>query len=123
MNSISRHSFAALTALLLAPLAVLLGDSVSSAADKPNVLLIICDDLNTNIESYGVRPAAKTPNIARLAQSGLLFQQAHCTAPICAPSRASFLTGLYPHTSCNYGFDKWYQNDVLKNSRTSASVA
>jgi arylsulfatase A-like enzyme len=85
---------------------------------KPNVLLLICDDLNTDIEGYDAQPAARTPNMARLADSGLTFRQAHCTAPICAPSRASFLTGLYPHTSGNYGFDKWYDNEVLKNSRT-----
>lgn len=88
------------------------------AADRPNVLLIICDDLNTDIEGFGNQLQAKTPNIARFEESGLSFLQAHCTAPICAPSRSSFLTGLYPHTSRNYGFDKWFENDVLKNSRT-----
>ncbi|MCP4451166.1 MAG: sulfatase, partial [Planctomycetes bacterium] len=63
-------------------------------------------------------PQAKTPNIDRLSQSGASFTQAHCTIPICAPSRSSFLTGLYPHTSRNYGFDRWDQNEVLLNSRT-----
>ena len=105
-----------LAALLLAPLAA------SHAADapmkKPNVLLIVCDDLNSYVEGFGGHPQAKTPNIARLIASGMSFQQAHCAVPICAPSRSSFLTGLYPHTSCNYGFDRWDENEVLKNSRT-----
>ena len=85
-----------------------------TAAGNPNVLLIVCDDLNSYIEGFGGHPQAKTPNIARLRDSGVSFQQAHCTSPICAPSRASFLTGLYPHTSRNYGFDKWFDNEVLR---------
>lgn len=43
-----------------------------------------------------------TPNIDRLAQKGTLFTNAHCQAPICGPSRASIMTGLYPSTSGNY---------------------
>ena len=85
---------------------------------RPNVLLIVCDDLNDYIEGHGGHPQARTPNIARLARSGVSFKQAHCTVPVCAPSRSSFLTGIYPHTSRNYGFDRWDRNEVLRNSRT-----
>ena len=85
---------------------------------KPNVILIVCDDLNDYIEGLGGHPQAKTPNIERLSRSGVSFTQAHCTIPICAPSRSSFLTGLYPHTSCHFSFDRWDQNEVLQNSRT-----
>jgi len=88
------------------------------AVDRPNVILIVCDDLNDYIEGLGGHPQAKTPNMDRLGQSGVSFTQAHCTIPICAPSRSSFLTGLYPHTSRNYGFDRWDENEVLLNSRT-----
>jgi len=96
----------------------LFGGSTAVASNKPNVILILCDDLNDYIEGLGGHPQAKTPNIERLSQSGVSFTQAHCTIPICAPSRSSFLTGLYPHTSRNYGFDRWDQNEVLLNSRT-----
>ncbi|VGO11988.1 Arylsulfatase [Pontiella desulfatans] len=89
-----------------------------SHAVKPNVILIICDDLNDYVGVFGGHPQAKTPNMDRLAASGVSFQQAHCTIPICNPSRASFLTGLYPHTSQCYGFDNWDGYEVLKNSRT-----
>jgi arylsulfatase A-like enzyme len=95
-----------------------LGESAAVAADKPNVILIVCDDLNDYIEGLGGHPQARTPNIDRLSQSGVSFTQAHCSIPICAPSRSSFLTGLYPHTSRNFGFTRWDQNEVLKNSRT-----
>lgn len=92
--------------------------SLITAAEKPNVLLIVCDDLNDYIEGLGGHPQAQTPNIERLSDSGVSFKQAHCNIPICAPSRSSFLTGLYPHTSRNFGFDRWDQNEVLQNSRT-----
>jgi arylsulfatase A-like enzyme len=89
-----------------------------SFADKPNVILIVCDDLNDYEGVFGGHPQAKTPNMDRLAGSGVRFDQAHCTIPICNPSRASFLTGLYPHTSKCYGFEKWPGYEVLANSRT-----
>jgi choline-sulfatase len=96
----------------------ILGSSQVIATEKPNVLLIVCDDLNDYIEGLGGHPQAQTPNIERLSESGVAFKQAHCNIPICAPSRSSFLTGLYPHTSRNFGFDRWDQNEVLQNSRT-----
>jgi choline-sulfatase len=71
-----------------------------SAADVPrkNVLLIVSDDLNTRLGCYG-DPQVKTPNLDRLAQRGVLFNQAYCTYPLCGPSRNSFLTGLYPNAT------------------------
>ncbi len=97
--------------LWLVPIAVV-------AADKPNVLFIMCDDLNDYVGVLGGHPQARTPNIDRLLKSGVTFTQAHCNIPICAPSRSSLFTGLYPHTSRNFGFDNWDENPVLKNNRT-----
>lgn len=87
-------------------------------ANRPNVILIVCDDLNADIEGFGGHPQTQTPNITRLMDSGMSFQQMHCTIPICAPSRSSFLTGIYPHTSNNFGMDNWQQNRVLSNSKS-----
>ncbi|MBL98787.1 MAG: iduronate-2-sulfatase [Rhodopirellula sp.] len=67
----------------------------SLAAEPPNVLFLICDDLNCDIGAYG-HAQVKTPNIDALAGSGVLFQNAHCQYPLCGPSRASFMTGMYP---------------------------
>ncbi len=73
---------------------VLNGNSMF-AAEKPNVLFLICDDLNCDIGCYG-HPMVKTPNIDRLASRGVRFDKAYCQYPLCGPSRASFMCGLYP---------------------------
>ncbi|MCZ6672301.1 MAG: sulfatase [Verrucomicrobia bacterium] len=64
-------------------------------ADKPNVLLIVSDDLTACLASYG-NEVCKTPNLDRLASEGVQFDRAYCQYPVCGPSRASFMSGLYP---------------------------
>jgi arylsulfatase A-like enzyme len=76
--------------------------NATSAADRPNILIISIDDLNDWTGGLAGHPQAKTPNIDRLAKRGTLFRNAHCQAPVCTPSRASMLTGLYPTTTGLY---------------------
>ena len=83
-----------------------------------NVVMILCDDLNDYVEGFHGHPQVITPNMARLAKSGVRFTQAHCNVPICGPSRACLFSGIYPHNSGCYGFTKWDTYEVLKNSRT-----
>lgn len=65
---------------------------------KPNILWICTDQQRfDSIGAYG-NSKIETPNIDKLAQKGVQFQNAYCQCPICAPSRASFLTGRYPRT-------------------------
>jgi arylsulfatase A-like enzyme len=69
------------------------------AADRPNLILIIADDMNwDDCGPYG-HPSIRTPNIDALARSGLTFQHAYLTANSCSPSRASIITGRYPHNT------------------------
>ncbi len=74
----------------------------STVQSKPNVLFIAVDDLNDWIGCLGGHPQVKTPNIDRLAASGVLFTNAHCTAPACNPSRSAIMTGISPHKSGIY---------------------
>ncbi|MEC7376253.1 MAG: sulfatase-like hydrolase/transferase, partial [Pseudomonadota bacterium] len=112
------RTFSALATAAFLLLPWLPGPALCAEDKRPNVILIICDDLNDYVEGCGGHPQARTPNISRLSKSGVSFTQAHCNIPICGPSRASFFTGIYPHHSLCYGFDRWDKYPVLKNSRT-----
>ncbi|WP_341227465.1 sulfatase [uncultured Arcticibacterium sp.] len=71
--------------------------------EKPNVLFIAVDDLNTMLGVLDKFSNTKTPNLDRLAARGVMFSDAHCQAPLCGPSRASIMTGLRPSTTGIYG--------------------
>ena len=73
------------------------------AEARPNVLLLVVDDLNDWVGCLEGHPDARTPHIDRLAGRGTLFTNAHCQAPLCGPSRASFLTGRFPSSLGLYG--------------------
>lgn len=76
---------------------------VSNAAEsKPNVLFIALDDLNDWIGCLGGHPQTKTPNLDRLAASGVLFRNAYCPAASCNPSRSAIFSGVPPHRSGLY---------------------
>ena len=66
--------------------------------NKRNVLLIVCDDLNTHVSPSGY-DHIKTPTLAQFASEAMTFNRAFCQYPVCGPSRASFLNGLYPQSS------------------------
>lgn len=75
------------------------------AADKPyNVLFIISDDLTaTALSCYG-NQVCQTPHIDSIAARGTRFTHAYCQATYCGPSRASFMSGYYPHATKAFGY-------------------
>ena len=77
-----------------------------TAADKQpfNVLFIISDDLTANALSCYGNTVCKTPNIDALAGSGTRFTRAYCQGTYCGPSRASFMSGYYPHATGVLGY-------------------
>lgn len=86
---------------------------------KKNVLVILTDDLNVDIQGFQYGHAqAYTPNIEKLAKRGTQFEQAYAQHPICVPSRASFITGIYGFITKSMFADKYWDYTIPKNSRT-----
>lgn len=80
-------------------------------AQQKNVLFIAVDDLRPELGCYG-HPIIKSPNIDRLAASGVQFTQAYCNIPVCGATRASILSGLRPNASRFVNFDCYLDKDV-----------
>jgi hypothetical protein len=75
-------------------------------ASPPNILLIVSEDHGPELGCYG-DPYAKTPRLDALAAEGVRFDRAFVAQAGCSPSRASFLTGLYPHEHGQVGLATW----------------
>ena len=86
----------------LAALALSLVSAVAASPEKPNVLFLIADDLNTALSGFGHKQC-KTPNLDRLAERGVKFENMHCQYPVCGASRASLMSGLYPYSNRTLG--------------------
>ncbi len=71
--------------------------AVADGAKRPNIVFVIADDLRYDGLGCTGNPRMRTPHIDRLAAEGLLLRNFFVVTPLCSPSRASFLTGLYPH--------------------------
>ncbi|NNM30346.1 MAG: sulfatase-like hydrolase/transferase, partial [Akkermansiaceae bacterium] len=82
--------------LLLAAGALL--PAPAGAAKRPNVLFIVCDDLNTHLAFDGYGPI-QTPHLDKFSKRALTFERAYCQYPVCNPSRTSFLSGRYPEAT------------------------
>jgi len=73
----------------------LLSFTISSAADRPNILWITSEDNGPHLGCYGDE-YADTPHIDSIAEQGMIYQNAWSTAPVCAPARTTIITGMYP---------------------------
>jgi arylsulfatase A-like enzyme len=93
---------------------------ISQETINPNILFIVIDDLNDWSPSLGNHPKVQTPNIDRLALQGMIFKNAHCQAPLCAPSRASVYTGMHPHSTGIYY--QLHDKQIKKSSKKVASA-
>ena len=77
-----------------------------AAVSATNVLLIVSEDNGQELGCYG-EPYVKTPNLDKLASEGVLFKNAYVAQAGCSQSRASFLTGLFPHQNGQIGLATW----------------
>ena len=91
---------------LLSLSGLLLALLISVQAAQPNILLIVSEDNGPELGCYG-DPYARTPVLDKLAGEGVLFHNAYVTQAGCSQSRASFLTGLYPHQHGQIGLATW----------------
>lgn len=82
--------------VFLVLLAISCGPDSGTQLERPNVIFIIADDLNTDLSCYS-HPLVHSPNIDGLAGDGTIFTKAYCQVPLCGPSRVSILTGLRPN--------------------------
>ena len=89
---------------------LLAAPTASLAQGKPNVLVIMADDLNNDLGTYG-HPMVKTPHLDRLAKRGVRFDRAYTQFPLCSPSRVSLLTGRRP--------DSTRVHDLMTDFRTT----
>jgi N-acetylglucosamine-6-sulfatase len=92
-----RRRFAAIGLLAPALVAGVATQGATAEAVRPNIVLIVVDDLRFDDIGAAGHPFVRTPNIDRLAREGARFLNAFATTPLCSPSRASILTGLYAH--------------------------
>lgn len=83
----------------------------SHGKDRPNVLFIAADDLNTSLGCYG-NVIAKTPHLDRLAASGVCFERAYHQIPLCNPARASVMTGLRPDHTEVYDLERHFRESL-----------
>src|SRR5450755_2364658 len=87
------HTLARLVCLTLA------SAQADEGPKRPNVILIIADDMAWDDCGAFGNPRVKTPNIDKLARGGMRFDRAFVTASSCSPSRSSLITGRYPHST------------------------
>ena len=85
-----------------------------SQPSRPNIIYIMTDDHATQMMSAYGSTRASTPNLDRIARAGILFRNAFCTNSLCAPSRATLLTGLYSHKN-----GQRYNGETFDGSQTT----
>ena len=81
-----------------------IGQVIAEEPARPDILLIMPDQMRGDCLSTVGHPAVRTPTLDRLARRGMLFRRAYSTVPSCIPARYALLTGLYPQTSGVVGF-------------------
>lgn len=106
---------------------VMLGLNVFSAASqsskKPNVIIILADDLGWGDVGFNGQQKIKTPNLDRMAKEGMILDQFYAGSAVCAPSRAALLTGVNTAHAHIRGLPGWTENrkvDLLNEEMTFA---
>ena len=86
----------------------------------PNILFILSDDQGPWAMGCSGNPEIRTPNLDRLAASGIRFENFFCTSPVCSPSRASLITGRIPS---QHGVHDWIRAGNMPGEHQQESEA
>lgn len=73
--------------------------TLTTRDQRPNILYFVADQMRADAQHYLGNEAAYTPHLDALSLESVAFENAYCQNPVCVPSRCSFLSGLYPHTT------------------------
>jgi uncharacterized sulfatase len=107
----------------IAALVLLWGIATTAADEKPNLVLLLTDDHPYDAYGFMGDRIAETPHLDRLAEAGMTFTRGYVTAPVCRPSLATVLTGLYPHQS-GIVFNKhpWHFSPIYPYQKLSEGI-
>ena len=78
------------------------GETAAEQPFRPNIVFICSDNQSFKDTGYAGHPLVKTPNLDRIARQGVIFSNAYCGSPVCAPARASMMTGMYPSDNSSF---------------------
>src|SRR5919202_2994253 len=67
--------------------------------NRPNILVLMADQLRSDVLGVNGSTICRTPNLDRLAQAGVTFTRAYTTCPLCTPARGALFTGRFPHAN------------------------
>ena len=90
---------------------------LAHANERPNVVFLLSDDQGWMDYGFMGHSHLQTPNLDRLAGEGLVYERGYVTAPLCRPSLASIVTGLYPHQTAVRGNDPAMGRGISKQMR------
>ena len=118
---------------VVSALAVLVGmsDIAASAADlRPNIVVVLCDDLGYADVGFNGSKEIMTPQLDRLAHGGTVFTSAYVTHPFCGPSRMGLMAGRYPHAfgapfnlpNSGHGIDQYNRQGIPVEERLISTV-
>lgn len=108
--------------ILFALFGNLVGPLIASDATKPNIVLVLFDDMGWGQpQSYAAGSALRTPNLDRLTQQGMRFTDAHSAAAVCTPTRYGVLTGRYPSRIGQFGVLTTFSEPIIPTNRLTVA--